>query len=178
MYRCNESFCKPQDLLRLAGLAPEVPTVQVATASTEVAGKGQPAQVRNEGVASTLIHLAPNVDQPASDTCQSNDVDGGFNGAVEAEEQWHPDQVQAELDRVEGGAVPCEVDGVRVGAGRADCPSAVGGVAHEAVENGPGRTEDPRWGTSGAVVVFWLEASLASLWHIGFVYYSNVSLCA
>lgn len=89
----QHSFSKSLNLLRLAGLAPEVPTVQVTTASTEVAGKGQPAKVRDEGVASTLIHLAPNVDQPASDTSQSNDVNSGFDGAVEAEEQWHPDQV-------------------------------------------------------------------------------------
>lgn len=72
----------------------------------------------------------------------------------------------------------CEVDGVGVRAGRADCPGAVGGVTHETVEDGPGRTEDPRWGTSGAVRTFKLGARLANLWIRGIVYYGNVSLCA
>jgi hypothetical protein len=64
----------------------------------------------------------------------------------------HPDQVQAELDGIESGAVSCEGDGVGVCAGGADGPGAVGGVAHEAVEESPCWTEDPSWRASGAVV--------------------------
>jgi hypothetical protein len=44
-------------------------------------------------------------------------------------------------------------DGRGVGAGGAYGPGAVGGVAHEAVEDCPGGTEDPSWWASGAVEV-------------------------
>ena len=137
----------------LRSLASKVPSVQVPAASTEVAGKGQPTQVRNKSVTRGLINLAPDVDQPASDTGESHDIRGRFDRAAEAEEQRHPDQVQAELDGVESGAVLGQGDGRGVGAGGAYGPGAVGGVAHEAVEDCPGGTEDPSWWASGAVEV-------------------------
>jgi hypothetical protein len=137
-------------LLPLRGLASEVPTVQVTTSGAQVAGKSQPAQVGNKSIACGLINLAPDVDQPASDTSESHDIGSRFDRAAEAEEQRHPDQVQAELDRVESGAVLGQGDGRWVGAGGAYGPGAVGGIAHEAVEERPGRTEDPSWRTSGA----------------------------
>jgi hypothetical protein len=137
-------------LLSLRGLASEVPSVQIPAASTQIAGKSQPAQVRNKSIASGLINLAPDVDQPASDTGESHDIGGCFDRATETEEQRHPDQVQAELDGVKSGAVLGQGDGRRVGAGGAYGPGAVGGVAHEAVEDSPGRTEDPSRWASGA----------------------------
>ena len=137
-------------LLPLRSLASEIPPVEVPTASAQVARESQPAQVRHESIACSLINLTPDVDQPASDTSESHDISGRFNWATEAEEQRHPDQVQAELDRVESGAVLSQGDGRRVGAGGAHSPSAVSGVAHETVEDRPSRTEDPSWRASGA----------------------------
>jgi hypothetical protein len=142
------------DRLRpLRSLASKVPSVQVPAASTEVAGESQPAQVRNKSVTRRLVNLAPDVNQPASDTGESHDIGSRFDRAAEAEEQRHPDQVQAELDGVESGAVPGQGDGRGVGAGGAYGPGAVGSVAHEAVEDCPGGTEDPSWWASGAVEV-------------------------
>jgi len=54
------------------------------------------------------------------------------------------------LDGVESGAVLSQGDGGRVGAGGSNGPGAVGGVAHEAVKECPGRAEDPSRRTSGA----------------------------
>jgi hypothetical protein len=142
--------CIPHCLRPLRSLASEVPAVQVPTAGAQIAGKSQPAQVRHKSITGRLINLAPDVDQPSSDTSESHDVGSGFDRAAETEEQRHPDQVQAELDGVESGAVLGQGDGGRVGAGGSDGPGAVGGIAHEAVEECPGRAEDPSWRTSGA----------------------------
>jgi hypothetical protein len=146
----------PHCLRPLRGLASEVPAVQVPAASAQVAGKSQPAQVRHKSIACGLVNLAPDVDQPSSDTSESHNVGSGFDRAAEAEEQRHPDQVQAELDGVESGAVLGQGDGRGVGAGGSDSPGAVGGIAHEAVEESPGGTEDPSWRTSGAGEVSFL----------------------
>lgn len=137
-------------LAALGSLASEVPVVKVSTSSTQVRGESQPAQVRHKSITGSLIDLAPDVDQPSSEASQGDNICGGFNGTAEAEEQGHPDQVQAELDGVEGGAVSCEGDGVGVGAGGADGPGAVGSVAHQAVEESPCWAEDPSWRASGA----------------------------
>jgi hypothetical protein len=150
MHESTQSNSFRDRLRPLRGLAGEVPSVQIPTASTEVAGESQPAQVRHKSVTRSLINLAPDVDQPASDTSKSHNIGGGFNRTAEAEEQRHPDQVQAELDGVESGAVPGQGDRRRVGAGGAYGPGAVGGVAHETVEDCPGGTEDPSWWASGA----------------------------
>ena len=138
-------------LAALGGLASEVPVVEISTASTQVRGKSQPTKVRHKSITSSLIDLAPDVDEPSGETGERNDIRGGFDGTAEAEEQRHPNQVQAELDGVEGGAVSCESDGVGVRAGGADGPGTVGGVAHQAVEESPCWAEDPSWGASGAV---------------------------
>lgn len=140
----------PHCLRPLRGLASEVPTVQVTAASAQIAGKSQPAQVGNKSVARGLVNLAPDVDQPASDTSESHDIGSRFDRTTEAEEQRHPDQVQAELDGVESGAVLGQGDGRRVGAGGAYGPGAVGCVAHEAIKECPGGTEDPSWWAAGA----------------------------
>lgn len=139
-------------LAALGSLASEIPVVKVSTSSAQVRGEGQPAQVRHEGIASSLIYLAPDVDEPSGETSQRNDIRSGFDGTAEAEEQWHPDQVQAELDGVKSGAVPCEGNSVGVGAGGADGPGTVGGITHQAVEESPCWAEDPSWRASRAVV--------------------------
>lgn len=138
-------------LAALGSLASEVPVVEVSTASTQVRRESQPAQVGDEGVASSLINLAPDVDEPASEASKGDNISSGFDRAAEAEEQWHPDQVEAELDGVEGGAVSRKGDGIGVGAGGADGPGAVGGIAHQAVEESPCWAEDPSWRASGAI---------------------------
>jgi len=157
------------DRLRpLRGHASEVPTVQVPTASAQIAGKSQPTQVGNKSVTRGLINLTPDVDQPASDTGKGHDIGSRFDRAAEAEEQRHPDQVQTELDGVESGAVLGQSDGRRVGAGGAYGPGAVGGVAHEAVKDCPGGTEDPSWRASGAgielVLLFLLLSEMLMGW--------------
>ena len=148
---CGHQLPVSRHLAALGSLASEVPVVKVSTASTQVRSKSQPAQVRHKSIASSLIDLAPDVDEPSGETGERNDIRGGFDGTAEAEEQRHPDQVQAELDGVEGGAVSCEGDGAGVCAGGADGPGAVGGVAHQAVEESPCWAEDPSWRASGAV---------------------------
>lgn len=137
-------------LAALGSLASEVPVVQISTTSTQIRGKSQPAQVRHKSIASSLIDLAPDVDKPSGKSSESKDISSGLDGTAEAEEQRRPDQVETELDGVEGGAVSCEGDGAGVGAGGADGPRAVGSVAHQAVEESPCWAEDPSWRASGA----------------------------
>jgi hypothetical protein len=150
MHGSTESNTFYHRLRPLRSLASEIPAVQVPAAGAQVAGKSQPAQVRHKSVTRGLINLAPDIDQPASDAGESHNIGGRFDRAAEAEEQRHPDQVEAELDGVESGAVLGQGNSRGVGAGGAYGPGAVGGVAHEAVENCPGGTEDPSWGASGA----------------------------
>lgn len=136
-------------LLPLRRLAREVPSVEVATPSAQVRSKSQPSKVRHKRIARPLINLTPDVDQPSGNTSQSHNIDSSLNRAAKAEEQRHPDQVEAELNGVERCALLGESYGGRVSAGGADCPGAVGSVAHEAVEEGPGGAKDPSWGASG-----------------------------
>lgn len=65
----------------------------------------QPCQIRHQSPRRHFVHLAPDVGQVAGHAGQEDDVGGGFDGPLELEEEWHPDQVQAELDRVEGCAL-------------------------------------------------------------------------
>lgn len=114
---CELPACLPSlflliDVLRLARLsrcrrplALEVPVVEVASACAEVCCEAEPAKIRRERPAGHLIHLSPNISQVAGDAGQRDDVDRGFDRAVEPEEEWHPDQVQAELDSVQGCAL-------------------------------------------------------------------------
>lgn len=127
------SHLSPRHLTTLRSLASKVPAIEIPTPSTQITRKRQPAQVRHKRIARSLIDLAPKIYQPTRNTSQRHNISSRFDRAAEAEEQRHPDQVQAELDGVEGGAVAGEGHGVGVGAGGADCPGAVGGVAHEAV---------------------------------------------
>lgn len=142
--------CSYRHLVPLGSLASEVPVVEVATAGAQVRGKGQPAQVGHKSVAGSLVDLAPDGNEPSNNAGERDDVSCGLDGTTETEEKRRPDQIQTELDGVEGGAVSCKRDGVRVGAGGADGPGAVGGVAHQAVEERPGWTEYPSWRASRA----------------------------
>lgn len=90
--------------------------------------------------------MAPDVGEIAGDAGQGDDVDGGFDGTLGDEEEGHPEEVKAELDGVEGCALFEEDELFGRGEGVHSCAvSAVGGVAHEAVEDGPGGAEDLGW---------------------------------
>ena len=81
-------------------LAVQVPVVQVSSSRAQIRRKAQPAHVRREAPPRNLVNLAPHVSEIPRETCKSNNVDGGLNRTVEAEEEGHPDEVQGELNGV------------------------------------------------------------------------------
>lgn len=111
--------------------------------------------------------MAPDICQVSSDTSQRNDVDRGFNRPLEAKEKRRPDEVEGQLDSVEGGTVLaefsnalrlktptlqrylCENDLVRVKAVHASCPSSICCISHCSIQAGPYRSEDPWWRSKG-----------------------------
>lgn len=64
--------------------------------------EGQPAKVWDQGPTRYWVNLTPDVDQVPGYAGQKGDVGHGFDGTLEAEEERHPDEVEAELDGVEG----------------------------------------------------------------------------
>lgn len=83
----------------------QVPVIQIASANAQVAGKAEPSQVRDQCPGGLLIDLSPDVRQISYSTSQSDDVDRCFDRAVEAEEERHPDQIEAELNSVDRGSL-------------------------------------------------------------------------
>ena len=49
--------------------------------------------------------MAPDIGQVAGYAGEGDDVDGGFDGSLGDEEEGHPEEVEAELDGVEGCAL-------------------------------------------------------------------------
>lgn len=72
---------------------------------TEVGCKAQPPKVRSKEPCGHSVYLGPDVRQVAGDAGQRDDVDCCFNRSVEAEEQRHPQEVETELNGVQGCAV-------------------------------------------------------------------------
>lgn len=119
--------------------------------SKDIIARHSPTKIRHKRPPSPLVDTSPDPYQVPRQTSQRSNVDCGFNRASEAEEERHPDQVQAELDGVESGALLGEsnvlwYDGVGSGG-----VCTVSGVAHETVEQCPCRTEDPWWWSTWAV---------------------------
>ena len=79
----------------------KVPIVQIPRACAQICRKAQRAEVRSECPACNLVYLAPNVGEVAYSACKRNYIDGSFDRSFEAEEEWHPNQVETKLDRVE-----------------------------------------------------------------------------
>jgi hypothetical protein len=86
-------------------LSVEIPIVQVSASRTQVRRKAQPAEIGDQSPARTLVDLAPDVGEVAVEADKSKNITSGFDGAAKAEEEGHPDEVQAELDGVEGGSL-------------------------------------------------------------------------
>lgn len=111
-----------------------VPVIQVPDTRTQVRRESQPSEVGDQGSRGDGINLSPYIRQVSSDTSESNDVNGGFDGTFGPEKERHPDQVQAELDGVQRRAVFHGDELFSAGeGGGAGGVGAVGGVAHEAV---------------------------------------------
>ena len=102
--------------LDLLGLS-EIPVVQIATSNlilqlvrfrsqrrkmayAEIRGKTEPGQVGSKQIAANGVDLAPDVCEIPCYTCQGKDVDAGLNRAAQAKEKGHPDEIEAELNRV------------------------------------------------------------------------------
>lgn len=119
-------------------------------AHAQVGRKTEPAEVRHHAVGRDGIDGAPEVGEVGVGGQEGQDVGGRGDGLLGAEEQGRPDEVQGELDGVDGGGVPRGGDDGRGAEGRgADGPGPVGGVAHEAVEERPDGAEDPAWWGEG-----------------------------
>lgn len=123
-------------LLRLLRLglcrARQVPVVEVARAGRQVRRKRQPAQVRQLQPRGRLVDGAPGVGQPAVEAEQRDNVGRGLDGPLGEEEEGHPRQVEAQLDRVHGQRVLGRRHGGRRGERReARGGDPVRGVAHE-----------------------------------------------
>lgn len=65
----------------------------------------EPSQIRDQRPGRDLVDLAPDIGHVAGDGGQEDDVGGCFDGALELEKEGHPDEVEAELDGVEGCAL-------------------------------------------------------------------------
>jgi hypothetical protein len=144
-------------------LASSVPVVQVSNAGAKVGRESptitsqhsfnppateqhlQPTQIRSQSPTSNGINLSPDISQVSSDSSQSNDVNSSLNGSLGNEEEWHPDQVETELNCVERGSLFGQEVLVE-GGGR--CHSgrvcAVGRISHQAIKDGPGGSENVR----------------------------------
>jgi hypothetical protein len=82
-----------------------IPIIQIPDPSAQVSSEAQPSEIWCKGPCGNGINLAPDVGEVAGDAGQSDDVDGGFDGALGDEEERHPEEVEAELDGVEGCAL-------------------------------------------------------------------------
>lgn len=72
---------------------------------TEVGCKTQPSEIRRDGPSSGTVDLRPDVGQVSCRCCQCSDVGRRFNRTLRDEEERHPDQIQPELNGVEGRAL-------------------------------------------------------------------------
>ena len=82
-------------------LVGEVPAVEVAGASTQVCSEPQPAQIRGQAPRSDWVNLGPDIGQVPGNTRQGDNVGCSFDRTLETEEEGHPDEVEAQLDREE-----------------------------------------------------------------------------
>jgi hypothetical protein len=112
---------------------PEVPVVEIAAADTKISSEAEPAQVRRKQPSADGVDLTPNVGQVANGTAKSKDIDGCGNWSAHGKVKRSPNQVQGELDAVEGGALLGECDSLRVHGSGTSRPSTVGSVAHGGV---------------------------------------------
>lgn len=123
----------------LNSLSLKIPIIEYTNAKVEVGRESQPSKVWRQAPRSHSVNLRPHVGKISDSSAQSQDIDGSGLWLLQAEEEGHPEVVEAKLDGVEG----CAMFGVlQAGGGgqwvQAGCEGAVGGVAHEAVEEGPG----------------------------------------
>lgn len=122
----------------------QLPPIQVPHADTQVRRKAQPSEIRCHAPCRAGVELAVQVGQVDVGAKQGHDVDRGGDGFLEAEEDGRPNEVQGQLDRVDGRGVARGGEGLWAAEGReAVEPGAVGGVAHQAVEEGPGWAKQP-----------------------------------
>lgn len=150
-------------LLGLLPPARQVPAVDMADADAQVGGEPEPAEIRHHAPGRDGVDGAPEVGEVGVGGDEGEDVGGRGHGPPQAEEQRGPDEVQRQLGRVDGGGVPRGGDdgGRGEGGGGAEGPGAVRGVAHQAVEDGPYRAEDPvrrgqGWLAEGGICLFCL----------------------
>jgi len=109
----------------------QIPVVQMSHSSSQISRESQPSQVWSKSPPSNGINLSPYICQVADCACESDDVDESFDGALGDKEEGHPDEIEAQLDGVEGGTLLGEEVGGRGGHGvHAGGVGAVGGVAH------------------------------------------------
>ena len=90
---------------RLNLLVRNIPIIQIAHSSAQISSEAQPAEIWCKSPCSDGINLAPDVGEVAGDAGQGDDVDGGFDGTLGDEEERHPEEVEAQLDGVEGCAL-------------------------------------------------------------------------
>ena len=140
-------------ILSLGFLVSETPVVEIAGAGTQVCRKPEPTQVWHEAPRGDFVDGSPDLDQVRIESEKRQDVHGSFDRTFQPEEEGHPGQVQAELDRVQRRAVLGEPDGLdRVERGEAVVDRTVRSVPHQAVQQGPYRAEDNRRGTQGRLL--------------------------
>lgn len=114
----------------------------------QVRRKAQPRQVRDLQQPCGAIDGAPNIRQVAIQSDQTENINARLHRTLGREEQGHPYQVQAQLDRIQRHGPARKSDGFRVRQGRqACCEGAMGGVSHYTVQNGPDGTKHPWWGS-------------------------------
>ena len=86
-------------------LVGKVPTLEVPRPRAQIRREPQPTQVGRQTPRRERVDAGPDVGQVGGRAGQDDDVRCSLDGPFEAEEEGHPDEVEAELEGEEGGAL-------------------------------------------------------------------------
>lgn len=153
----RETIGQPHSMitsLLLEVLVLKAPSVQITSPGAEVSREAQPAEIRHHAVGGDPVDRPPDARQVDVQPQKRDNINGSLDGALQAEEEWHPRQVEAELDGVQRRGVLRVLDQLRRGRQGVEARGygAVGGVAHQPVEDRPRRAEDIGWWAEGRLL--------------------------
>lgn len=72
---------------------------------TKIGSEAEPSQIWGEQPPGSRVNLSPDVGQVSNCATESENVDCCSNGATQAKVERRPQEVQGELDGVEGGSM-------------------------------------------------------------------------
>ena len=108
--------------------------------NTQVRSEPQPSDIRNLTQSSNTVNGAPKICKVAVQSQKCDDIHTRLDGTLRHEEERHPDQIEAQLDRVESHAVFGALDGFGGGqrreTNRDDTMSSISHDSREQIRNG------------------------------------------